>query len=210
MLRLLPLRDDRRCPMVLLAALFLLLFSAASATRRGNLDGVDDPSAPERTVHEVLRAHGLPIGLLPRGVKEFRIDGEGRFEVRLERACNARFENEVHYDDNVTGTLNYGQMGALSGITAQELFLWFPVKGIRVDIPSSGLIYFDVGVIYKQFSLSLFETPPECRAEPPSPAAAQIHDMEEREVVVDNKESKFGKIRYDVDRQDFQKTMAVL
>ena len=41
--------------------------------------------------------------------------------------------------------------------------MWFPVKNIRVDVPSSGLIYFDVGgVVFKQFSLSLFETPPDC------------------------------------------------
>ncbi|CAH2046434.1 unnamed protein product [Thlaspi arvense] len=35
---------------------------------------------------------------------------------------------------------------------------------IRVDMPSSGLIYFDVGVVRKQYSLSLFETPRDCVA----------------------------------------------
>ncbi|KAK7839550.1 hypothetical protein CFP56_017891 [Quercus suber] len=54
------------------------------------------------------------------------------------------------------------QISGLSGVSAQQLFLWFPVKGIRVDIPSSCLIYFDVGVVFKQFSLSLFETLPDC------------------------------------------------
>lgn len=119
--------------------------------------------AESSSFYDVLRSHGLPMGLLPKGVTEFSIDENGRFEAHLERPCTAKFENEVHYDRNVSGMLSYGQMGALSGISAQELFLWFPVKGIRVDIPSSGLIYFDVGVIYKQFSLSLFEIPPDCR-----------------------------------------------
>ncbi|KAF2286434.1 hypothetical protein GH714_016898 [Hevea brasiliensis] len=59
-------------------------------------------------------------------------------------------------------------IGELSGVSQQELFLWFPVKGIRVDVPSSGLIYFDVGVVDKQFSLSLFENPIECTAADPS------------------------------------------
>ncbi|KAE8684624.1 hypothetical protein F3Y22_tig00111105pilonHSYRG00091 [Hibiscus syriacus] len=68
----------------------------------------------------------------------------------------------MHYDRNVSGTLSYGQIGELSGISAQELFLWFPVKGIRVDVPNSGLIYFDVGVVFKQFRLSLFESPRDC------------------------------------------------
>lgn len=114
------------------------------------------------SIYEALKAHGLPMGLLPKGVKEFDIDENGRFEVHMDQACNAKFENELHYERNVSGTLSYGQIGDLSGISTQDLFLWFQVKGIRVDIPSSGLIYFDVGVVFKQFSLSLFETPPDC------------------------------------------------
>ncbi|XWS47143.1 hypothetical protein CRYUN_Cryun14cG0128000 [Craigia yunnanensis] len=104
------------------------------------------------------------MGLLPKGITQFDFDDTGRFEVHLDQACNAKFESELHYDTNVSGTLSYGQIGALSGISSQELFLWFPVKGIRVDVPSSGLIYFDVGVVFKQFSLSLFETPRDCMA----------------------------------------------
>ncbi|KAK1295355.1 hypothetical protein QJS10_CPA16g00186 [Acorus calamus] len=148
--------------------LLLLLFSAAV-------------SADSSSAYDVLRSHGLPMGLLPKGVvKTFTFDDStGAFEVHLDRACNARFESEVHYDVNVSGTLGYGQIGALSGISAKDLFLWFPVKGIRVDIPSSGLIYFDVGVVYKQFSLSLFETPPEC-TDPPS--SDSVHLAEGRDL----------------------------
>ena len=138
-------------------------------------------AAPEaKTMYDVLREHGLPIGLLPKGVREFEIDEEGRFEVRLDQACNAKFENELHYDRNVSGTLKYGQIGALSGVSAQELFLWFPVKGIRVDIPSSGIIYFDVGVFSKRFSLSLFETPPVCVAVRRRDALAQGSKFDRR------------------------------
>lgn len=104
------------------------------------------------------------MGLLPNGVKDFSLDEAGRFVVYLDQECNAKFENELHYDRNVSGTLSYGQIAGLSGISAQDLFLWFPVKEIRVDVPSSGLIYFDVGVVYKQFSLSLFESPRDCMA----------------------------------------------
>lgn len=122
-------------------------------------------NSDSKSIYDVLSKHGLPKGLLPKGVTDYEIDeASGRFMVFLDRECNAKFENQLHYETNVSGTLSYGQIGALSGISAQDLFLWFPVKGIRVDIPSSGIIYFDVGVVFKQFSQSLFETPPECVA----------------------------------------------
>ncbi|PRQ23294.1 hypothetical protein RchiOBHm_Chr6g0259771 [Rosa chinensis] len=101
---------------------------------------------------------------------------QGIFPRRFQRqipgvsapALPAKLENQVRYDFNVSGTLTFGRIADLSGVSAQELFLWFPVKGIRVDVPSSGLIYFDVGVVDKQFSLSLFESPPYCTALDPS------------------------------------------
>ncbi|KAF2284597.1 hypothetical protein GH714_027445 [Hevea brasiliensis] len=65
------------------------------------------------------------MGLLPKGVKDFRIEDTGHFVVHLDQACNAKFESELHYDRNVSGTLSYGQIGALSGISAQELFCGF-------------------------------------------------------------------------------------
>ncbi|TYI19763.1 hypothetical protein ES332_A07G187600v1 [Gossypium tomentosum] len=121
-------------------------------------------SCEKDSIYDILKAHGLPMGLLPKGISRFDIDDTGRFEVHLDQACNAKFESQLHFDTNVSGTLSYGQIGALSGIAAQELFLWFPVKGIGVDVPSSGLIYFDVGVVVKQLPLSMFETPKDCMA----------------------------------------------
>ncbi|CAN1815598.1 Uncharacterized protein At5g01610 [Linum perenne] len=121
--------------------------------------------ADSSSIYEILKARGLPMGLLPKGITDFKFDeSAGYFEVHLDQACNAKYESEIHYDRNVSGTISYGRIESLSGISAQELFLWFPVKGIRVDVPSSGLIYFDVGVVLKQFSLSLFETPRDCAA----------------------------------------------
>ena len=97
-------------------------------------------------------------------MKEFNVDNDGQFWVHLDEACNAQFESEMRFERNVSGTMSYGQIGGLSGITAQDLFLWFPVKDIRVDNPSSGMICFDVGVVQKRFSMSLFETPRDCVA----------------------------------------------
>ncbi|CAL1412350.1 unnamed protein product [Linum trigynum] len=115
------------------------------------------------SIYDVLTAKGLPKGLLPKGVTNFKIDeSSGDFEVHLDQACNAKFENELHYDCNVTGKLSYGQIESLSGISAKELFLWFQVKSIKVDVSDSGIICFDVGVVVKKFSVSLFELPKDC------------------------------------------------
>lgn len=141
---------------------FLLLFVFSFSTHLW-----PSAAAEALSIYDVLRSNGLPMGLLPKGVKEFHLDDAGQFEVHLDQECNAKYENELHYDRNVSGTLSYGQIAGLSGLSAQDLFLWFPVKEIRVDIPSSGLIYFDVGVVFKQFSLSLFETPRDCTAANP-------------------------------------------
>ncbi|KAM0051032.1 hypothetical protein Hdeb2414_s0007g00230601 [Helianthus debilis subsp. tardiflorus] len=116
------------------------------------------------TIYELLKLNGLPMGLFPKGVTNFSVDDSGRFQVFLDEACNAKFEDELHYDQNVSGCLTFGRINDLSGISAKDLFLWFLVKEIWVDIPSSGLIYFDVGVVSKQFSLSSFETPRACVA----------------------------------------------
>ncbi|KAI6694399.1 hypothetical protein NL676_022109 [Syzygium grande] len=182
-------------PFVLLALLPSLIPSlAAAASHRSS------PASSAPSIYDVLRSHGLPMGLLPKGVTGFRIDAGGQFEAYLDRACNAKFESELHYDRNVSGTLSYGQIGALSGISAQELFLWFPVKGIRVDIPSSGLIYFDVGVVSKQFSLSLFETPPDCTAA----RAEEMGGFRDGELIAQAvSKGQSGKLRYRLDQGHF-------
>ncbi|XP_074585743.1 uncharacterized protein LOC141841468 [Curcuma longa] len=120
------------------------------------------PLAAGDSAYEVLRSHGLPIGLLPKGVRDFSIDADGLFQARLDAPCTATFESEVRYNASVVGTISHGQIAALSGISAQDLFLWFPVLAIRLDDNTSGIIHFDVGVVDKRFPLSLFEDPPNC------------------------------------------------
>ncbi|KAI3750841.1 hypothetical protein L2E82_21701 [Cichorium intybus] len=120
-------------------------------------------SSSPQSIYDALSSNGLPIGLLPKGITNFTIDpSTQRFEVHLNRSCNTKFETSVRFDWNFSGSLSYGQISNLSGIAAKDLFLWFPVKDIHVDVPTSGIIYFDVGVVFKQFSLSSFETPRDC------------------------------------------------
>ncbi|XP_012463085.1 uncharacterized protein LOC105782708 [Gossypium raimondii] len=121
--------------------------------------------SPPSSIYDHLKHNGLPIGLLPKGISDFSIDpNTNRFHVNLTHPCNSEFEIQLHYDFNISGVLSFGKIANLSGVSQQELFLWFPVINIRVDDPTSGLINFDVGVVDKQFSLSLFEIPRDCTA----------------------------------------------
>lgn len=126
------------------------------------------------SIYDHLENNGLPKGLLPKGIIDFSIDPDtNRFYVNLTQPCNAKFENQLHYDLNISGVLSSRKIANLSGMSQQELFLWFPVISIRVDDPRSGLINFDVGVVDKQFSLSLFEIPRECTAVDPDDSHSQ-------------------------------------
>ncbi|CAI0559715.1 unnamed protein product [Linum tenue] len=156
--------------MPLASFLYVLLYTAlaipsADSNRENRL----------ASIYDALKAKGLPMGLLPKGVTDFKIDeSSGDFEVHLDQACNAKFENELHYDCNVTGKLSYGQIESLSGISAKELFLWFQVKSIQADVSDSGIICFDVGVVVKKFSVSLFELPKDCAAAAADEATVEV------------------------------------
>ncbi|XP_039123997.1 uncharacterized protein LOC120260563 [Dioscorea cayenensis subsp. rotundata] len=133
--------------LVLVAIVLILIHSSAGAGM---------------SAYEVLRVNGLPSGLLPKGVREFSIGDDGSFEAHLDHPCLAKFENHVLYQTNISGSISFGRISSISGVSAQELFLWFPVKAIVVDDPLSGVIFFDVGDVRKQFPISTFDTPPDC------------------------------------------------
>ncbi|KAK8545925.1 hypothetical protein V6N13_067171 [Hibiscus sabdariffa] len=130
-------------------------------------------SSSPPSIYDYLKHNGLPVGIFPKGITDFSVDHEtNRFQVNLTQPCNSDSEIQFHYDFNITGILSFGKIANLSGVSQQELFLWFPVIGIRVDDPASGLINFDVGVVDKQFSLSLFENPLDCTAVDPNDSSS--------------------------------------
>ncbi|KAL4201812.1 hypothetical protein AMTRI_Chr02g217920 [Amborella trichopoda] len=116
-------------------------------------------------VHELLQSNGLPAGLLPKDVKSYSLEDDGRLEIHLDQPCYAKFDGMVYYDRVVRGNLSYGELTGVAGFSQEELFLWLPIKDIKVTDPHSGVILFDIGVVHKQLSFSLFEDPPDCRPE---------------------------------------------
>ncbi|XP_050371159.1 uncharacterized protein LOC126789130 [Argentina anserina] len=120
-------------------------------------------SLSSSSIHDLLRSHGLPAGLLPKEVKSYSLSDDGLLQVFLDAPCLTKFEDRVFFDSIVRANLSYGSLIGVEGLTQEELFLWLPVKDIIVDDPGSGLILFDIGVAHKQLSLSLFEDPPSCK-----------------------------------------------
>ncbi|EEF43975.1 uncharacterized protein LOC8267430 [Ricinus communis] len=120
-------------------------------------------TACSSSIQNLLQSQGLPGGLFPDNVKSYNLDHNGRLEVHLDGPCLAKFETRVYFDSVVRANLSYGGLVGLEGLSQEELFLWFPVKGIMVNDPSSGLILFDIGLAHKQLSRSLFEDPPVCK-----------------------------------------------
>lgn len=115
------------------------------------------------SIHDLLKSRGLPAGIFPKnGVKSYELGADGLLQVYLDRPCVAKFETQVFFDSVIRANLSYGGLLGVEGLSQQELFLWLPVKDIIVYDPLSGLILFDIGLAYKQLSLSLFEEPRIC------------------------------------------------
>ncbi|RAL45559.1 unnamed protein product [Cuscuta campestris] len=120
-------------------------------------------SASEPTVYDMLTKYGLPAGLLPDSVTSYTLSDDGAFEVYLEKPCYVQFDYLVYYDKKISGKLGVGSITGLKGIQVKRLLFWFDVDEIRVDLPPSGSIYFQVGIINKELDAAQFETVPTCR-----------------------------------------------
>lgn len=69
----------------------------------------------------------------------------------------------VYYEKTVTGKISIGSISNLKGIQVKRFLFWFDVDEIRVDLPPSDSIYFQVGIINKKLDVGQFETVHSCR-----------------------------------------------
>ena len=139
-------------PYLTLFSLFFFILSL-SAT----LCSSESPSTP--SVFDILPQFGLPKGLLPDCVKDYSFSpDDGRFVVDLEHTCYIQFDYLVYYEKRITGTLKVGSITDLKGIQVKRFLIWFDVDEIRVDLPPSDSIYFQVGIINKKLSVDQFQT----------------------------------------------------
>ncbi|KAK9122638.1 hypothetical protein Sjap_012240 [Stephania japonica] len=147
-------------PFVVCTLLALINLSISSIYSFKHLEKT--PTAENTTVHDVLADYGLPPGLLPDPVKSYSLTDDGSFVVDLENTCYVQFEYLVYYDRRITGVLKYGSITELKGIQVKKFFLWLNVDEIRVDLPPSDSIYFQVGFINKKLDVKQFEALRSC------------------------------------------------
>lgn len=115
-----------------------------------------------QTVYEILPKFGLPAGLLPANVMSYSLSEDGSFVVELEKTCYIHFDYVVYYEKKITGKLKYGSISGLDGIQVKKLFLWLDVDQIKVDLPPSDSIYFQVGIINNKLDVGQFQTVHSC------------------------------------------------
>ncbi|MQL94149.1 hypothetical protein Taro_026803 [Colocasia esculenta] len=116
------------------------------------------------TVYELLPKYGLPEGLLPDAVASYSLDEDGRFVVELARpSCYVQFDSYlVYYAQRITGTLKIGSIRDLEGIQVRRFFIWLDVDEIKVDLPPSDSIYFQVGWITRRLAVDEFHQVHSC------------------------------------------------
>ncbi|MQL97535.1 hypothetical protein Taro_030224 [Colocasia esculenta] len=145
--------------------LLLLCAVAAPASSATRIFPSEDAAAvtlpqQEGTVHDLLPDYGLPPGLLPASVKDYSMDSNGQFTVRLTAPCYVQFTELVYYDRTIKGKISYGSITDLSGIQVKKLFAWLPVTGMVADGSS---IEFQVGFLSEKLPTSMFAEIPSCR-----------------------------------------------
>ncbi|KAJ1291318.1 hypothetical protein BS78_02G307400 [Paspalum vaginatum] len=164
MAKLPPLPSPLAAPALLCLLVLLAAPAPAVSSRAAPTDGVSFAGAGS-TIHQLLKDHGLPGGLLPRGVVSYTLDeSTGLLKAQLPAPCYAKYDNGdmAFFNTSVSGNLSVGSLSGVEGLSQEELFVWLPVKGILVKQMEPGVILFDIGLAKKSLSRSLFEDPPDC------------------------------------------------
>lgn len=140
------------------ATALLLLLTAALPAHAGDHTPAaqEDPMTDDTRTRDVLRAQGLPEGLLPGGIQQAEISDDGHFRVRLPRTVERTHGGyPVRYDAEISGTLDQGVVRDLQGVHARQ-FVWIPVH--RITAVSDGLS-FSVGPASRTLPLAEFPAP---------------------------------------------------
>ncbi|XP_057782282.1 uncharacterized protein At5g01610-like [Salvia miltiorrhiza] len=132
-----------------LSRFLLLLLTAVAA------------AADRPTVYEAIGSYGLPQGLLPEGVTNYKLDvATGKFSVYLDKTCSFTIQGyDLKYKTTVTGTISRNRIRNLTGIQVKILFLWVNIVEVTKD---GGNLELSVGIASAGFPAGDFEESPRC------------------------------------------------
>lgn len=117
--------------------------------------------ADRPTVYEAIGSYGLPEGLLPEGVTNYKLDvSTGKFSVYLDKTCSFTIQGyNLKYKTTITGTISNNKITNLTGIQVKILFLWLNIVEVTKDGANLEL---SVGIASAAFPANDFEESPRC------------------------------------------------
>ncbi|KAF8730742.1 hypothetical protein HU200_016604 [Digitaria exilis] len=143
---------------------YLLLFFIATTTAAAAAASVNSTATTKPTAYEMLERYKLPRGILPVGVKGYKLRHDGSFEVFFSGdGCEFRVGGGrylLRYDRRIAGKATAGSIKNLQGVSVKILFVWL---GINEVDRSGDQLSFHVGPLAASFPLSKFSQSPRCR-----------------------------------------------
>lgn len=143
---------------------YLLFFLAATFATTTSSAATSLNSTTKPTAYEMLERYKLPRGILPVGVKRYKLRPDGSFEVFFSGdGCQFRVGGGrylLRYDRRIAGTATAGSIKNLQGVSVKILFVWLGIS--EVD-RSGDQLSFRVGPLAASFPLQKFSQSPRCR-----------------------------------------------
>ncbi|XP_068339675.1 uncharacterized protein At5g01610-like [Pyrus communis] len=140
----------------IIAVIVLLSTFSTSPTLSAAANG-----AESRSVYDAIEDFNLPMGLLPKGVAGYELDGNGKFRAYLNGSCRFSLEGsyQLNYKSTITGTISQNKLSSLTGVSVKVLFLWLNI----VEVTRRGdNLEFSVGIASAAFSIDNFYECPQC------------------------------------------------
>ncbi|XP_010245552.1 PREDICTED: uncharacterized protein LOC104589038 [Nelumbo nucifera] len=138
----------------------MTLFSVIYAAETHHPNKKSSEVTVKPTAYEMLEKFNFPKGILPEGVKGYVLHDDNRFEVFLDGDCEFEVEGySLYYKSKITGTVGFGSLKDLDGVTVKVLFMWLGITEVN---RGNGNIDFYVGPLSASFPLYNFDVSPRC------------------------------------------------
>lgn len=119
-------------------------------------------SLHNQTAYEILEDYNFPVGLLPKGVKDYDFNiSTGKFSAYFNDTCNFSLPSayQLKYQSTIKGYISNGKLSTLEGVYVRLFFMW--VEIIEILRLGDDLV-FSVGALSSVFPIEYFVESPRC------------------------------------------------